>query len=134
MSDEDDTTLLIACNLWLRNKPKEYPNSNDKMGRFLQSGFVWLRHVNNPRNNSMAEDPKAIAVVPVARKPNPLPRLGSFMESLGISTDDVWSLFLLIDADDNGVIDLDEFVSGCMQLHGPAKSLQVTLENQKRRD
>lgn len=48
------------------------------------------------------------------------------MESLGISTDDVWSLFLLIDADDNGVIDLDEFVSGCMQLHGPAKSLQVT--------
>ena len=70
----------------------------------------------------------------VARKPNPLPRLGSFMESLGISTDDVWSLFLLIDADDNGVIDLDEFVSGCMQLHGPAKSLQVTLENQKRRD
>jgi len=52
-------------------------------------------------------------------------KLGSFMESLGISTDDVWSLFLLIDADDNGVIDLDEFVSGCMQLHGPAKSLQV---------
>eukprot|EP00434_Breviolum_minutum_P037604 symbB.v1.2.033349.t1/scaffold4132.1/size44191/2 len=52
-------------------------------------------------------------------------KLGSFMESLGISTDDVWGLFLLIDADENGVIDLDEFVSGCMQLHGPAKSLQV---------
>ena len=24
-----------------------------------------------------------------------------------------------------GRIDLDEFVSGCMQLHGPAKSLQL---------
>ncbi|CAJ1355202.1 unnamed protein product, partial [Effrenium voratum] len=24
-----------------------------------------------------------------------------------------------------GMIDLDEFVSGCMQLHGPAKSLQM---------
>lgn len=33
-------------------------------------------------------------------------RMGSFMESLGISTDDVWSLFLLLDADENGVIDL----------------------------
>ena len=31
-------------------KPKEYPNSNDMMGRFLQTGFVWLRHVNNSRN------------------------------------------------------------------------------------
>lgn len=47
------------------------------------------------------------------------------MESLGISTDDVWSLFVLIDADDNGIVDLEEFVNGCMQLHGPAKSLQA---------
>ncbi|CAK9076731.1 unnamed protein product [Durusdinium trenchii] len=52
-------------------------------------------------------------------------KLGTFMESLGISTDDVWSLFVLIDADDNGIVDLEEFVNGCMQLHGPAKSLQV---------
>lgn len=47
------------------------------------------------------------------------------MESLGINVDDVWSLFLLIDSDENGVIDLDEFVNGCMNLHGPAKSLQA---------
>lgn len=52
-------------------------------------------------------------------------KLGTFMESLGISTDDVWSLFLLIDSDSNGVLDLEEFVTGCMQLRGPAKSLQV---------
>lgn len=32
---------------------------------------------------------------------------------------------MLIDADHNGVVDLDEFVSGCMQLRGPAKSLQA---------
>lgn len=31
---------------------------------------------------------------------------------------------MLLDADKNGTIDLDEFVAGCMQLHGPAKSLQ----------
>eukprot|EP00434_Breviolum_minutum_P045930 symbB.v1.2.041293.t1/scaffold8025.1/size8132/1 len=34
-------------------------------------------------------------------------------------------LCVLLDVDKNGVIDLDEFVNGCMQLHGPAKSLQM---------
>ncbi|OLP74750.1 hypothetical protein AK812_SmicGene45627, partial [Symbiodinium microadriaticum] len=38
---------------------------------------------------------------------------------------DVWSLFMIIDADRSGLIDLEEFVAGCMQLHGPAKSLHV---------
>ena len=32
------------------NNPKEYPSSNDMMGRVLWTGFVWLRHVNNSRN------------------------------------------------------------------------------------
>lgn len=52
-------------------------------------------------------------------------KLGTFLESLGISTDDAWSLFMLIDADHNGIVDLQEFVHGCMQLRGPAKSLQL---------
>eukprot|EP00913_Durusdinium_trenchii_P001963 g1816.t1 len=52
-------------------------------------------------------------------------QLSSFLQSMGISTDDLWTLFLLIDEDDNGVVDIDEFVSGCMQLRGPAQSLQV---------
>ncbi|CAE7296994.1 CACNA1C, partial [Symbiodinium necroappetens] len=38
---------------------------------------------------------------------------------------DVSTLFMIIDTDRSGWIDLDEFVSGCMQLHGPAKSLQL---------
>jgi len=51
--------------------------------------------------------------------------LSNFMNAMGISTDDVWTLCMLLDADKSGSIDLDEFVSGCMQLHGPAKSLQL---------
>lgn len=51
--------------------------------------------------------------------------LASFMEVMGISTDDVWTLCVLLDVDKNGAIDLEEFVGGCMQLHGPAKSLQI---------
>ena len=39
---------LIRIKWW--NNPKEYPNSNDMMGRFLWTRFVWLRHVNNSRS------------------------------------------------------------------------------------
>mmetsp|Transcript_34876 Transcript_34876/g.83615 ORF Transcript_34876/g.83615 Transcript_34876/m.83615 type:complete len:91 (-) Transcript_34876:41-313(-) len=44
---------------------------------------------------------------------------------MGISTQDVFTLFMIIDSDHNGLIDLNEFVTGCMQLHGPAKSIQL---------
>ena len=52
-------------------------------------------------------------------------KLGGFLESMGISTQDMITLFMILDADKSGLLDLDEFVTGCMQLHGPAKSLQV---------
>lgn len=51
--------------------------------------------------------------------------LSNFLESIGISTGDVWTLFMLLDSDQQGCIDLEEFVNGCMQLHGPAKSMQM---------
>lgn len=53
-------------------------------------------------------------------------KMSSFLESMDISTQDVWTLFMLIDSDQNGLIDLDEFVTGCQQLHGPAKSIQIS--------
>ena len=39
----------IPWSFW-KNNPKEYPNSNDMMGRFLRIGGVWVRHVNNSYN------------------------------------------------------------------------------------
>mmetsp|Transcript_35405 Transcript_35405/g.81674 ORF Transcript_35405/g.81674 Transcript_35405/m.81674 type:complete len:157 (+) Transcript_35405:1409-1879(+) len=52
-------------------------------------------------------------------------KMSSFMESMDISTKDIWTLFMLIDADESGEISIEEFVSGCMQLEGPAKSIQL---------
>ncbi|CAJ1368128.1 unnamed protein product [Effrenium voratum] len=52
-------------------------------------------------------------------------KVSSFLESMDIATTDVWTLFMIIDQDQNGLIDIDEFVNGCMQLHGPAKSIQL---------
>jgi len=52
-------------------------------------------------------------------------KLASFMHSMDISTQDIWTLFMVIDANGDGQVTLDEFVFGCMQLQGPAKGLQM---------
>ena len=52
-------------------------------------------------------------------------KLSNFLESLGISTADAWTLFALMDVDQSGDIELDEFVSTCMDVNGPAKSYQI---------
>ncbi|CAJ1387829.1 unnamed protein product [Effrenium voratum] len=52
-------------------------------------------------------------------------QMANFLESMSISTEDIATLFTIMDNDQSGLIDLEEFVQGCMQLHGPAKSLQL---------
>eukprot|EP00435_Cladocopium_sp_Y103_P037477 s774_g9.t3 len=64
-------------------------------------------------------------------------KLASFMHSMDISTQDIWTLFMVIDANGDGQVTLDEFVFGCMQLEGPAKGLQMarmSYENTMMRD
>lgn len=45
--------------------------------------------------------------------------------ALGLHVTDAWSLFKLIDTDKSDVIDLEEFVLGCMQLRGSASTLDI---------
>lgn len=52
-------------------------------------------------------------------------KFAAFLQSMGISTEDVGVLFKLLDADASGLVELDEFVTGCLNLHGTAKSLQL---------
>eukprot|EP00438_Fugacium_kawagutii_P002156 Skav219897 [mRNA] locus=scaffold841:182067:184126:+ [translate_table: standard] len=58
----------------------------------------------------------------------------AFLDSMGISTEDVGVLFKLLDADNSGLVELEEFVSGCMNLHGTAKSPWELNSAAKRRD
>lgn len=65
------------------------------------------------------------------------PELKDFLESMGILSDDIWTWFMLLDTEETGLVDIDAFVSGCMQLYGTARSMQMakmSYENKLLRD
>jgi len=49
----------------------------------------------------------------------------AYLQSLGINTGDAWTLVKLLDVDNTGNIDLEEFITGCMDLRGEAKAVHV---------
>merc|ERR1719195_1353298 len=48
-----------------------------------------------------------------------------YVDALGISAESTRMLFRLVDADNSGRIDLDEFCEGCLRLQGEAKSIDI---------
>lgn len=40
-------------------------------------------------------------------------------------------VFKILDLDDDGALDADEFLSGCLRLRGPAKTLDVLVARRK---
>merc|ERR1712113_1094215 len=47
----------------------------------------------------------------------------AYLESLDIEPTDAWTLFKLLDSDEEGSLDIDEFVHGCLNLKGVAKAI-----------
>eukprot|EP00930_Biecheleria_cincta_P074140 TRINITY_DN61369_c0_g1_i1.p1 TRINITY_DN61369_c0_g1~~TRINITY_DN61369_c0_g1_i1.p1 ORF type:complete len:606 (-),score=120.40 TRINITY_DN61369_c0_g1_i1:21-1838(-) len=48
-----------------------------------------------------------------------------YLEGLGISTSDAWSLFMLLGDPVTGVLRPDAFLEGCLKLNGSAKSVDI---------
>jgi len=53
------------------------------------------------------------------------PRVMSYFQVLGIDPNDTEKLFRLIDDDDSGDVNVEEFLLGCMRLKGGARSIDV---------
>merc|ERR1712217_643409 len=51
----------------------------------------------------------------------------ALLELMDLDVSEVFGLFLLLDRDGNGFVDVDEFLSGCMRLKGPAKQVDLAL-------
>lgn len=49
----------------------------------------------------------------------------ALLQTFDIDDTDAWTLFKLLDSDEGGSVDLDEFVEGCIKLKGHAKSIQI---------
>merc|ERR1712125_73699 len=47
------------------------------------------------------------------------------LATLELESSDVWMLFRLLDADESTKLDLNEFVRGCLQLKGNARSIDL---------
>merc|ERR1712157_403426 len=53
------------------------------------------------------------------------PGLNAYVDALGITADNTRMLFRLMDVDNSGRIDLDEFCEGCLRLQGEARSIDI---------
>merc|ERR1712173_488569 len=51
----------------------------------------------------------------------------TFLSTLELDIDQVKTLLCLLDRDQNGEVDVDEFITGCIRLKGGAKSLDMAI-------
>merc|ERR1712032_867236 len=54
-----------------------------------------------------------------------IPPVQMWLASMGVETDDLTTLFVLIDDDRSGLITVDEFVTRMPRIAGPAKGIDV---------
>jgi len=56
------------------------------------------------------------------------PRLQAYFRSIDLDLSEARGLFELLDIDETGSIDVEDFVMGCLRLRGPAKSINLADE------
>eukprot|EP00439_Symbiodinium_sp_Y106_P012854 s1224_g1.t2 len=53
------------------------------------------------------------------------PAVQAYFEVLGLDVWDAWSFFKLLDLDNGGEVEVEEFLMGCLRLRGPARAIDV---------
>merc|ERR1719440_1879304 len=56
------------------------------------------------------------------------PGMQNLLRAMGVEASDAWTLFKLLDADGGGTVDQQEFLEGCLNLKGPAKSIHIAQQ------
>eukprot|EP00441_Pelagodinium_beii_P010177 CAMPEP_0197682786 /NCGR_PEP_ID=MMETSP1338-20131121/96983_1 /TAXON_ID=43686 ORGANISM="Pelagodinium beii, Strain RCC1491" /NCGR_SAMPLE_ID=MMETSP1338 /ASSEMBLY_ACC=CAM_ASM_000754 /LENGTH=227 /DNA_ID=CAMNT_0043264287 /DNA_START=362 /DNA_END=1045 /DNA_ORIENTATION=- len=51
--------------------------------------------------------------------------MAKVFDALGVDVSEARGLFLLLDADESGSVDFEEFLGGCMKLHGNARAIDL---------
>lgn len=55
------------------------------------------------------------------------PQMLDFFKGIDVDPSEAKGIFSLIDADESGSINADEFLNGCVRLHGPSKALETAV-------
>merc|ERR1712151_485740 len=55
------------------------------------------------------------------------PQMQEFFKAIDVDQSEAKGLFRLLDLDDSGSVNAEEFLSGCLRLRGPAKALDLAL-------
>lgn len=55
------------------------------------------------------------------------PQNQAYLQALGIDTNDAWTMVKLLDSDNSGTVEKQEFVDGCMSLRGEAKAIHLAM-------
>merc|ERR1711998_661788 len=55
------------------------------------------------------------------------PHLEAYFKSLDLSLSEAEGLFHLLDAEECGVINVEDFIAGCLRIHGTAKAIDLTV-------
>lgn len=53
------------------------------------------------------------------------PEVREYFETLGLDVWDAWSFFKMLDLDEGGCVEIDEFFMGCLRLRGAARAMDV---------
>merc|ERR1712190_414354 len=53
------------------------------------------------------------------------PNLQMYLKAIDLDQAEAYDLFLLLDSDNSDEVDEDEFVNGCLRLHGLAKAIDL---------
>jgi len=56
-----------------------------------------------------------------------MPNMLHYFEAIDVNPSEAKGLFSLLDLDNSGTIDAEEFLAGCIRLRGPAKALELAL-------
>merc|ERR1712032_324624 len=55
------------------------------------------------------------------------PQMQNYFKAIDVDPSEAKGVFELLDIDDSGTIDVQEFISGCVRLRGPAKALELAV-------
>jgi len=55
------------------------------------------------------------------------PQMQEFFKAIDANASEAARLFSVVDLDQSGLVDAEEFLSGCLKLHGPAKALDTAI-------